>query len=54
MKQFSFIIALCAISLLSGCELIGDIFAAGAYTGIIAVILVIAIIAWIISKVTRK
>ena len=35
---------------LTGCEAIGDIFAAGAYTGIIGVVVVIALIIWLISK----
>ena len=36
---------------LTSCELIGDIFKAGMVTGIIVVVLVIALIIWLISKV---
>lgn len=34
----------------TGCELAGDIFKAGAWTGIIAVIGVIVLVLWLISK----
>ncbi|MGV3684066.1 MAG: hypothetical protein ACO1NS_00475 [Daejeonella sp.] len=44
------IVALFVITLLSGCELIGDIFAAGAYTGIFIVVIIIALIIWLLSK----
>lgn len=37
--------------LLSSCQAIGDIFKAGAWTAIIGIIIVVAIIFWIISKV---
>ena len=39
-----------AMMALSGCSVIGDIFKAGAYVGIFAVIFVIIIILWIVSK----
>lgn len=35
---------------LSGCQAIGDIFAAGAWTGIIGVVVVIALLIWLVSK----
>jgi hypothetical protein len=35
----------------SGCELAGDIFEAGMWTGIIAVVLVVGIIGFLIAKV---
>ncbi|GAB2854286.1 hypothetical protein [Hymenobacter negativus] len=35
---------------LTGCEVIGDIFKAGAYTGIIAVFIVVALLFFIVSK----
>lgn len=35
---------------LAGCELIGDVFQAGLVAGIIAVVLVLAIVWWIIGK----
>lgn len=48
-KSYS-VIALLTITLLSSCELAGDIFKAGAYTGIIIVVIIIALIIWILSK----
>ena len=38
-----------AISL-SGCEIAGDVFAAGAWTGIIGLVLGIALVIWLVSK----
>lgn len=53
MKNLTYVTALFVISILSGCEVIGDIFKAGAYTAIIGVVIVIAIIIWVISKFRR-
>ncbi|MBG8556190.1 hypothetical protein [Hymenobacter guriensis] len=39
---------------LSSCDVIGDIFKAGAWTGIIGVVLVILLIWWILGKVRRR
>ena len=39
------------VLLLSSCEVIGDIFEAGVWVGIVIVVLVIAIIIWIIRKI---
>ncbi|MBD2704593.1 hypothetical protein IC229_28385 [Spirosoma sp. BT702] len=36
--------------LLSSCEVVGDIFQAGAWTGAILVILGIGIVIWLVSK----
>lgn len=41
------------LSLLTGCEVIGDIFEAGMWVGIIIVVAVIALILWLISKFRR-
>jgi hypothetical protein len=38
------------LTLFSGCTLIGDIFEAGIWVGVIIVIVVVAIIIWIFSK----
>lgn len=35
---------------LTSCAAIGDIFKAGAYTGIIGVIVVLGIVIWLVSK----
>lgn len=39
-----------AATLLSGCEVIGGIFKAGLWAGIIVVVIVVAIVIWIIRK----
>lgn len=38
---------------MTGCELVGDIFSAGFYTGLFLVFLVIAIIIFIVMKMRR-
>ncbi|MBP8066952.1 MAG: hypothetical protein KAY27_00175 [Pedobacter sp.] len=38
-------------SVLTSCELIGDIFKAGMWTGVIVVVLVVALVIWLVSKV---
>ena len=51
MKKYSFIAILTFVTLfLSSCEVIGGIFKAGMWSGIIIVALVLAIIIWLISK----
>lgn len=35
---------------LSSCSVVGDIFEAGAWTGVIAVLLIIGVIVWLFSK----
>ena len=39
--------------MLTGCELVKGIFKAGLWTGVIGVVLVLALIAWGVSKVAR-
>ncbi len=41
-------------SLLSGCEVIGDIFKAGVWVGILAVVGVIVLIVYLVSKLSGK
>ncbi|WP_298732868.1 phosphatidate cytidylyltransferase [uncultured Chitinophaga sp.] len=38
---------------LTGCEIIGGIFKAGVWTGILVVVLVVGLIIWLISKARR-
>jgi len=35
---------------MSGCSVIGDIFKAGAWTGIIGVVAVVVLLIWLVSK----
>jgi hypothetical protein len=39
---------------LAGCELVGDIFSAGMYTGIFIVVLVVALIIWLITRLGKR
>ena len=50
MKKLNVLFFAAAMLALSGCSVIGDIFKAGAYTGIFLVVLFVIIIAWIVSK----
>jgi len=52
MKKYSSLafIALLATTLTS-CELVGDIFKAGVWSGVIIVVIVLALIIWLVAKV---
>lgn len=52
-RQVSFIFLTLFLTIFSGCQVIQDIFAAGAWTGIIGVLIVIAIIVVIIRAVRK-
>jgi hypothetical protein len=39
---------------LTGCDAIGSIFKAGAYTGIIAVVIILLLVFWLMSKFRRR
>jgi hypothetical protein len=56
MKLRAFYPALLLILLISlpGCEVIGDIFKAGVWTGILLIAVVVAVIIFIISKLGSK
>ncbi|MDB5278455.1 hypothetical protein QWZ08_02245 [Ferruginibacter paludis] len=43
-----------AITLLPGCQAIGDIFKAGMWTGILVVVIVVGLIIYLISRFGRK
>jgi len=49
MKKLNLLFGSMLLMALSGCSVIGGIFKAGAAVGVIAVVIVIAIIIWIIS-----
>ncbi|MCY7349297.1 MAG: hypothetical protein LH606_01340 [Cytophagaceae bacterium] len=54
MKSFSaFALVLMALTL-SSCEAIGDIFEAGAWTGIIGVVLVVGLVLWLVSRFFKR
>ena len=37
-------------TMLAGCELVGDIFEAGVWVGIILVVLIIGLVVWVFSR----
>jgi hypothetical protein len=53
MKQLIALVILLMMFTLTGCELVGDIFSAGFYTGLFLVFLVIAIIVFIIARMRK-
>lgn len=51
MKRISLVALIVTfVTLLSSCEVIGGIFKAGVWSGIIIVVIVVALIIWLISK----
>ena len=53
--RFPLMLCLCALAVtLTGCDVIGSIFKAGAYTGIIAVVLILALLFFIVSKMRNR
>lgn len=50
MKKLSFLPLLALLLGLSGCELIGDIFKAGVWSGIILVVVVLGLIIFIVAR----
>jgi hypothetical protein len=53
MRFIQILLAIVASLMLGGCELIGNIFEAGIWTGIILVIVVVALIGFVVSKSRR-
>jgi hypothetical protein len=55
MKQswFLLVVLLFAAVTLSGCEVIGDIFKAGVWVGVLLVLGVIGIVIWLVSRMNR-
>jgi hypothetical protein len=54
MKKLIAISMVLMLLTLTGCEVIGDIFSAGVYTGLAIVVLVIIIIVWIVSRLNKR
>ncbi|GAA4400734.1 hypothetical protein GCM10023187_14210 [Nibrella viscosa] len=53
-QVFSLLLIVCIGISLSSCEIIGDIFKAGAWFGIILVVGIIALAIWLLSKLFRR
>jgi hypothetical protein len=47
---YLFVLLLFSTVALTGCEMIGDIFKAGVWVGVLLVILVIGIIVWLVTR----
>jgi len=54
MNIYAIVVLFSLIITFSSCAAIAGIFKAGVWTGIIFVVVIIAIIIWIISRMTRK
>jgi hypothetical protein len=50
MKQSLLFISLCLMMILQGCAVVGGIFKAGIWVGVLAVVLIIVIILVIVNK----
>ena len=53
MRFLQLLLALAASLALAGCELIGDIFQAGVWVGVILVVAVLAVVGYIVSRFLR-
>lgn len=49
-KLLGFLVAIVFLTSFTSCEIIGDIFEAGIWTGIILIVLIVAILIYIFSK----
>ena len=47
---FAFALLVVSTMTLAGCDIIGDIFEAGVWVGVILVFLVIGLVVWLLSK----
>jgi hypothetical protein len=49
-QAVAFTLLLISTMMLAGCELVGDIFEAGVWVGIILVVLIIGLVVWVFSR----
>ena len=54
MKKFSLPFFIFFVTMLSSCDVITGIFKAGAVTGIVAVVVIVILIIWLMSKFRSK
>jgi hypothetical protein len=54
MKNYILTLIFSLAFLLTGCEVIGDIFSAGVYTGIFIVVFIIVLIVVVVARIGRK
>jgi hypothetical protein len=53
MQRLNYLILAVLASSLTSCELVGDIFKAGVWTGLLLVAVVIALVIWLITRFRR-
>jgi hypothetical protein len=53
MKKYSLLFLLATAATFSSCEAIGDIFQAGMWAGVIAVVVIVALVIWIFNRMRR-
>ena len=51
--KLSWLPILASVTALSGCEIVGDIFKAGVWVGVLLVLGVIGLIIWLVSQAIR-
>jgi uncharacterized membrane protein YkvI len=49
-QAITFTLLLISTMMLAGCELVGDIFEAGVWMGVILVVLIIGVVVWLFSR----
>jgi uncharacterized membrane protein YkvI len=49
-RTLAFILLVISTMTLAGCEIIGNIFEAGVWVGVILVVLVIGLVVWLLSR----
>jgi uncharacterized membrane protein YkvI len=49
-QAITFALLLISTMMLAGCELVGDIFEAGIWVGVILVVLIIGLVVWLFSR----
>lgn len=53
MKKFNVLLLMVLSLSLTSCEVVGDIFEAGWWTGVIVVVLVIALVIWLLGRARK-
>ena len=53
MKHIQYLVLVTALVTFTGCDAIASIFEAGVWSGIIIVVLVVALIIWLINRARR-
>ena len=49
-RTFAFTLLVISAMMLAGCELVGDIFEAGVWVGVILVILIVGLVVWLFAR----